>query len=479
MSLSKKNKILFPMYVAGIPVIFLISLLPTIHYDEIYLDAIIIGFFIAYVVTVIYTIRIFSVANFYLLFTLLSSFFIYNSFFYSLFRDYNFLITGYPIRMQFEKETGFFLICLSFLFVYVMHIFYVWFSKDNIENPSRYSFEGFYNNIYEKIGIFIMILFTIPVATKAYIQLNHVMNYGYLAIFRGDLQELNYPIWTTGSFIIFSSGYYIFLSSFPKSKIKYVMISLLFLSVATLHALTGQRLFVLSALLAILVFYKMIFNAKIQFKSLLRIIFACLLFSVLMGNMRVGFGNGTQNDMLRIGDSLEIIEHFLYEQTNTRMVPMLIIERDIKHHTYPFIFSPIVAPLLRTVSLINGPIYYDRNFEITNDISFLTMYTVSRDFALMGAGYGGAVLAEFYNLGGVFGVILMSMILAFILTKCEYLRISKRYRFIFPVIFMFLLYSVGLARNRFFSFFDIPVIIFSLLVCLVIPLLKYIKNERK
>jgi hypothetical protein len=477
MTLAKKNKILFPLYLAGIPVIFFISLYLSIYYYEINLKPLIWGFLFSYIITIIYTVYFFGYANFYLFFTLLSAFFIYDAFFFSLFKGYNFLITSFPIRMQFKIETGFLLIILSYLLVYIVHIFYIWYSRDYFHFSSKKIKQQAYKKDYEKIGVIIMLIFFIPVVVKLYIQFKYVIDNGYLSIFRNELQDLNYPFWTTGSYILFSSGYFIYLSSFPLSKIKYVIISIIFLFVVSLNSLKGQRGPILFSTLAVIIWYNKIFLGKIKTRQLINIVVIFLVFSVLMGNIRNSYGNNNSNK-ISSKDAILIIKSFFYGQSISRTVPMLIIEKNLKYHNYPFIFSPIASPLLTITSLIkdSSDTNIESELERENNISSITMYYVSKERLLMGNGYGSSVIAEFYDFGGIFGYIILCIILSFLLTKCDHIYMNKRYRFIVPLIVIFSFNVIGLARNRLFGI-NYFIVIFSILVSLLIPVLKTVRNK--
>jgi oligosaccharide repeat unit polymerase len=326
------------------------------------------------------------------------------------------------------------------------------------------------NKNYEKVGIFIMLLFLFPVIIKMIIQLRFVMQHGYVSVFTGEMHNINYPVWTTGSFILFSTGYYIFLASYPPKR-KFVKYSILFIIVVALNALKGQRLLLLSIILTSFLWYKKLYDYKIHIKKFFILAGLCLFLAIGIGNIRVLYGNSDSNSNKNTTSLITLVEYFLYYQTTSRAVPMIIIEKELAFHPFPFIFSPLISPILQ-IGHSNEKGQVREAAENGNDISSVTMYNISRGAYLSGSGYGGSVFAEFYDCGGMLGVILFSVILALLLTYCDYYPIHKCSRIIIPLLYIISSKSLTFARGRFFSFIDYPVLIIYFFIVLSIPLLK-------
>lgn len=87
------------------------------------------------------------------------------------------------------------------------------------------------------------ILFLIAVPgtfTKYVIELKLILSRGYLAVYDGTLNNIVYPLWTTGAGTLMESAYCLFLASKPTKK-KFFIISTIFFMLKIVDVMKGGR----------------------------------------------------------------------------------------------------------------------------------------------------------------------------------------------------------------------------------------------
>ena len=243
------------------------------------------------------------------------------------------------------------------------------------------------------------------------------------------------------------------------------------LLISFLSALKGQRGGIVSLIIICIFWYKKKYNVKIKAK---KILLTCLVIGILIvgiDSIRTGYGVVRTNSE---SNTPEMIIDILLEQSRSRMVPMLVMDRELQYRHYPFVFSPLFTPYY---AIKYGT---DQTSEVainTNDISSVAMYNISPSVYLYGGGTGGSFLAEAYDLCGYFGVAFLSCILAYILSICDKNNLNIKNVYI-PLMFQFMLVIPLLPRNRMFGFMhNYPAIVLTYII-LIIVLVVSRKNEK-
>lgn len=470
MKFKQNSQFAFQFYLIGMPLIFIFSLFDYVRTDS--LNPLMLGFLLVYGITVLYVIRYYGMLSLYAIYLYTSAFFLYDCFVFSLFSDKNFLLQTFPIRLYISEKSGAIFIMACFVTVYVTHLAYCLIPKTKYKQKrENYSFGT--NKSLEKTGIALMLIFIIPVMYKIYMQLNFVKTNGYTSIFDGSMSDIHYPFWCAGSFIFFIGGYVTFFTSRPPKKL-FIPFTLLFLLVYGFNSLKGQRGPIISAILVVIFLITKQYDVKIKMKHLV-LLFVIIVFIICtLGTVRSDYGNKKKKKT--IVDAQFVTEIF-YGQTTSRIVPLLIIDRKLDYHSYPFIFSPLLEPYYSIVYHSEGQ---DKvSAEHYNNISQVTTYNVSKRSHLNGNGLGGAFIAEAYDCGSFIGVVFWSIILAVILMKFDYVLkvVSVKYR---PLVFFYLLNIPALPRGRFFGFMsDFNKILFVYIVMLVVNMHSYLKIKEK
>lgn len=441
--IRKTPQFSFSFYATCVPVIFIVSLLITFITNN--LNPLMLGFCLSLLFTVMYAIRYFGFLSLYSIYLYTSIFFIYSSFIFSLFGGKNFLRISFPKTFTFPESIGILFLIVCFVSVFVMHISYCIFrSKKSFILPNL---PTNYNLL--KFSKIIMVLFLFPVLVKLLIQFKYIQSHGYLAVYTGELNDIAYPFWTEGAMIFFLAGYCVFLAANPNKK-EYGIYSILFLLVSFADSLKGGRSAFIGLILFCLYYYSSHYKVVIKFRKILLLLGVMITFIVVLGSIRDSYGEDnkkTDSGTTNIGD---MVVELIYGQSITRAVPMLVIQGDLKYHDYPFIFSQFIRPLnaVKFPDIKNQSHEYAKQY---NSLGAVTIYNVSPSAYINGMGYGGSFLAEAYDFGGFFGLVLFSILLARFLVFCDCMQFNVKREFI-PLLYFIISTVPLLPRSIVFGF---------------------------
>lgn len=453
--LRVNNRLVFEFYIIFSACIFFIGLVLTEFLAD--LQPVMISFFVLYVLTLIYAVNAFGWFSLYCIYLYTSAFFMYNCIFLSLLSSAPsaFLAQDFPVRYSFSEDVGRVFIICCFLTVYFGHISFCLFSKKK-KNKEKNIQNLQYIRKFEIFGAYIFLIALIPVCTKILIQLQFIMNYGYPAIYTKRFEQLQYPIWCTGAFLIFNTGYFIILAANPSKK-KFVLYTVLFLLVTLLNALKGGRAGIVVALIISLYWYKQKYGMKINFIKLFFLLVVVFFFIAFITTLRESYDGRTGfTNQSFFGKIYDI----LWRGTTSRAVPMLIIRGDLKYHNFPFIFSPFTD---RIFGLIYG--YSAATIELIqtyNEPSIVLISNVSLATGLSGSGYGSAFIGEAYEIGGYVGIVLFTILFSYFLFFLERKSFTLKNLYI-PLCYTLISSIPRASRKEIFQFirFDLN----KILVC--------------
>jgi oligosaccharide repeat unit polymerase len=347
----------------------------------------------------------------------------------------------FGVSKNFKNNTGFILLYICFLSHYVMDIVY---SFSSLHNKKAIK-EIKHNNILQTIGPIVMVVVLPAVLYQLYIQLMYIQSHGYVVVFNGDMIEnVNMPIWASGSIGLFTFGYLLVIVSRPSKKI-FLLTSVLYLGVELFNGLKGQRTVFLTSIIAIIYFYNKLYSGKkISLKIIVSLFILIVSFSIFMINFRT-------NTKLSKIDIKTLVFDLFYVQGISIAVPLIIIEDGdtLKYHSYPFIFSPLFYQYYRFVYPTTGQSMI--RLKRYNGIHDIITYKWIPKSYLNGFGFGGAFLGEMYDCGGILGIIFWSAIAALLFRFIERFLLRN---IVCIVVFWVLIKSIAyLPRNRFFDFF--------------------------
>jgi oligosaccharide repeat unit polymerase len=441
------KKYLYYFYIPFIPFLFVSSIGFGLNISgTINLKPIIAVFLVFYCITVLKAIFTYGILALYSIYLYTSMFFVYSRLYFDLTGYHNFLTVTFPAPYTFSKKTGFIFLCVIFLSHYILDIVYAMLHFKKIKKECM---RRNYKNL-QRIGFLLMILAFPLMIYRSYLQISYVLNYGYLSIYTGAMNE-NVPFLVSISGGIVRIGFLMILITNPSKKIFFVS-ALIYLTYALSVSLRGSRELLVTSMITMFYFYTKTYKKTIKLKTVFGILLFVVFFSIIIGNFRSG--TKTNNN-----DSLgNLLTLFFYQQGTTIVVPLTVIEKygDLPYHKYPFIFSRPIRPLLGMIysnrSTTNLGFRSARNIELEklNSLSSITTNELSPKMHLSGGGNGGSFLAEMYDCGGFIGVIFWSIMLACLINNVEKRMLRKS--FLMPI-YWFVVYSViYLPRNFFFNF---------------------------
>ncbi|MDD4192532.1 MAG: O-antigen polysaccharide polymerase Wzy, partial [Mangrovibacterium sp.] len=162
----------------------------------------------------------------------------------------------------------------------------------------------------EKFGLRLLLIYLPVVLAKIWIQFSFVLEHGYLAIFSGEMQEIDFPFWMAGASSIFDLAFVCILIAAPARK-KFITIALIYLFIQLFSSLIGGRgKFILSVLFVLWYYYK-VFDLTFKVKNILYLLSLIVVFSQTISAIRV-------KDEILPGNNL--LYRFLYEQGNSVLV---------------------------------------------------------------------------------------------------------------------------------------------------------------
>lgn len=288
------------------------------------------------------------------------------------------------------------------------------------------------NSIYEKLGMVLFFLSSPALAYKMFIQLRIILRTGYEAYYTGVLQKVDYPFFTKGSGTLMTIGFLIFLMSIP-SKRKFLTVSSIYLMVKLLDSFKGARAIFLTQLLFIMWYYTKVYGIKIRIQSMVKLMGFTVVFSQLLVSIR--------SRKLFSFDLINSIYNFLFSQGVSYLVLGYTIDfkdKIVGEGSYPYIFQGIFG--FRAQSL--------ETLESSNSIADKLTYMLSPSAYLRGEGIGSNYMAEMYDLG-YFWIVLISILLGIIIVKYE--KYSVKNRFLLLTTYYFIPNLFYMPRGSFFG----------------------------
>ena len=266
------------------------------------------------------------------------------------------------------------------------------------------------NKMYTDIGMFLFLLSYPALAYKMFIQLRIILRAGYEAYYTGILKGVEYPFFTRGSGTIMTIGFLIFLISIPSKK-KFLTVSSLYLMVKLLDSFKGARAIFLTQLLFIMWYYTKVYGIKIKLKTMLKLSGFTVIFSQILVSVRskqifsMNLVNSVYNFLFSQGVSYLVLGYTINYKEN-------IIERG----SYPYIFQGIFGFKPQSIETLTA----------TNSIADKLTYFLNPSAYLRGEGIGSNYIAEMYDMG-YFWLILISIMLGFIIVKYEKYVVKSRF----------------------------------------------------
>ena len=258
--------------------------------------------------------------------------------------------------------------------------------------------------MFTDIGMALFIISLPALAYKMFIQLRVILHAGYEAYYTGILKGVDYPAFTKGSGTVMTIGFLIFLISIP-SKRKFLTISSLYLMVKLLDSFKGARAIFLTQLLFIMWYYAKVYGIRIKAKTMVKLVGFTVIFSQILVSIR--------SKKIFSLDLINTIYNFLFSQGVSYLVLGYTINfkhNIVGHGSYPYILQGLLGFQPQSLETL----------ETTNSLADrLTSY-------LKGEGIGSNYIAEMYDLGYIW-LIIISILLGIAIIKYEKYVVKNRF----------------------------------------------------
>lgn len=264
--------------------------------------------------------------------------------------------------------------------------------------------------IYTDFGMFLFLVSLPALSYKMFIQLRIILRTGYEAYYTGILKNVDYPFFTKGSGTIMTIGFLIFLISIPSKK-KFLVVSTLYLMVKLLDSFKGARAIFLTQLLFIMWYYAKVYGIKIKAKTMLKLVGFTVIFSQILVSFR--------SKRIFSLNLINSIYDFLFSQGVSYLVLGYTINyknQIIGEGNYPYILQGIFG--FKPQSL--------ETLKTTNSLADKLTYLLNPSAYLKGEGIGSNYIAEMYDLG-YFWLIIISILLGILIVKYEKYVVKNRF----------------------------------------------------
>ena len=294
------------------------------------------------------------------------------------------------------------------------------------KNRPEFSFN--HSHSLFQAGLFILFLVSPIVIYNLISDALYIFQNGYLAIFNGDMYENSGAIYgNVFNRLAIFAFYCLFASRLNQKQFRYV--ALAYLILAILVSLKGQRGELFLSILFILWYQYAVFNQKFDYTKLIFIglilVFAGQYFLFARSGYYFDFYEAPFQFLHLNGASICVTGHLLNS-------PELLNPSGV-----PYLFSPIVDFFQRM--FLDSSVYYsgptDERLDASNYLGWHLTNFISPEAYFQGHGTGTSFLAEFYSLGGIYGVGILTVVFTWIALKIEENIRKKRWvLFIAPII---------------------------------------------
>lgn len=295
---------------------------------------------------------------------------------------------------------------------------------------SRVTLES--RKIYTDFGMFLFIMALPALVYKMFIQLKVILQAGYEAYYTGILKGVEYPFFTKGSGTVMTIGFLIFLISIPPKK-KFMTVSSLYLMVKLLDSFKGARAIFLTQLLFIMWYYAKVYGIKIKMKTMTKLVGFTVIFSQLLVSVR--------SKKIFSLDLINSVYNFLFSQGVSYLVLGYTINfksRIVGYGPYPYIFQGIFGFKPQSPETL----------VTTNSLADRLTYMLNPSAYLKGEGIGSNYIAEMYDMGYLW-IIIISILLGITIMKYE--KYVVKNRFLLLVSYYFVPNLFYIPRGSFFG----------------------------
>ena len=232
--------------------------------------------------------------------------------------------------------------------------------------------------------------------------------------------------------MILTIGFLIFLISVPPKK-KFVFISSLYLMIKLLDSFKGARAIFLTQLLFVLWYYAKVYGVRIKTQTMAKLVGFTILFSQILVSVR--------SKKVFSLDLINGVYNFLFSQGVSYLVlgyTVAMKGQIVGQTSYPYILQGIFGFKPQSMETL----------ATTNSLADKLTYLLDPKAYLLGEGIGSNYIAELYDLG-IIWLIIISIILGITIIKYE--KYVVKYRFLLMTSYYFIPNLFYIPRGSFFG----------------------------
>lgn len=294
--------------------------------------------------------------------------------------------------LNFGISTQFMMLSLINLFMLFLHFGII--GGSMIKEGEQVLQHWKHDPVLERVGFFLFWAFLLPAIIYWYQFISFVFEYGYRGL-NSESVIISSNIFIRLSDDMLMCGYFLLLSSKTTiKKLRWPTLIYIFILLATL--LTGRRIFFFTQLLTIIAYYG--WRNKISKKCFFAIAIGMVILAVIVGIYR------SITDFSAV-NKYNFFSNFIADQGISVHSVGLTVDY-INQGDLSYDIRYLVQPLENIIGTVHSGYHADQlvshNFFLADRLSSL----FDQELFISGGGLGSSIVAEFYVVAGIWGVIL-------------------------------------------------------------------------
>ncbi|WP_439841686.1 O-antigen polysaccharide polymerase Wzy [Aeromonas taiwanensis] len=369
-----------------------------------------------YVMSLVRSYFILNRVNVFFLFLISFGFFNLSRIALSLFSNYSWGSGYMYIEYEFNQETKLNTLLSILVFCSAISICLSLKMKINLNEHEKKLRSGS-DEIYEKIGAFLMCISFFPVLYRKFLEIKIMSGLPYSEIYVNPEVFSAIPFYLKGWNIIFEYSFYLALVSSTSRK-KTIIYILLFIAIGVMSSLNGGRMSLMSGLFIVVTYFSYRYRLRLSLKMFL------LSFFAIVFAQFISYTRSFQDASFTLVSS---VRDFIIEQGGSlNIIPFNILYKDSYfNNAFLSIFSPLHDGFMTLFSKEQWLWQTETLVQNSLSLSVQLSYAMESSHFLKGFGVGSNVIAEVYNISGLLGIFIFPIVLCAIAFKFDSSSISR------------------------------------------------------
>lgn len=350
---------------------------------------------------------------------------------------------------------------MSFFLMFVfLGVLFGYKSEDYLKSKTEVNYSPF----LFQTGVVLFFLAIPGILTKYFLQLQVILEKGYLAVFDGSLSQIDYPLITVGSGTLLLFGYCLFLSSKPTKK-QFLIITAILLLTQFVNVLKGQRAVFLFPLIFSIWFYHKFYAKSLSKKKLIFSALCVVLFGQIFMVLRT-----TDEGHIRNLEQKSFMERyvgsFFVGQSVSFFILPYVLHYDLRNDRYPYLLAPLNIHYRSFQNM-------DR-LQRSNTLSDQLTYRIDPNYFHRGVGVGSSIVAVFHDLRHIVAV-LVSLIFGFLMARFE---IFVKYSRVLLLFAFYFVSSIMMSPRFDMLLFFYDMVVLGVLFILVNAVYRFVQTQK-